>query len=68
MTSRNEGAIKAINKHVDTWGIPPTIMELAEEMGCSVGTIFTILRELEAEGTIRRQEAKHRSIFVVRDK
>lgn len=68
MTSRGEGAIKAISKYIDTWGIPPSIIELSEELGFSIGTVFTILKELEAEGKIRRQEAKHRSIFVVRDK
>ena len=47
--------VEAIKTSIEDRGYPPSVRELAEQFGCSVGTIHKRLVQAEAEGKIVRE-------------
>lgn len=64
---RQQAAVlAAIRGSVDAFGFPPTIREIAEDIGVtSTATVVHHLRELEFKGYIRRDYARARAIEVL---
>lgn len=63
-----EKVMRIINMYLTENGYPPSIRELADEMGVkSTSTIFYYLGKLEERGRIKRNINKNRAIEVVQD-
>lgn len=67
LSGKSDNVLDFIEEFINAWGYPPTIIEIAEEIGYSVGTVHSTLQSLMDDGKIRKEQAQHRSIFLVRD-
>lgn len=54
-----------IAAHVSEFGWPPTVRELANEVGLNISTVHAHLRRLAYEGRIVRDERKPRALRVI---
>lgn len=67
LSGKSDSVLGFIEEHIDAWGYPPTITEISKEIGYSVGTVHSTLKDLMEDGKIRKEQSQHRSIFLVRD-
>lgn len=54
----SDDLVAAIRDSIKRRGYPPSVRELAEEFGCSVGHMYKLLRDAENEGLIRRERGE----------
>jgi repressor LexA len=57
--------IAVIAWFVEKVGYPPTVRELAIELGCSVSTVHKALAKLERQGRIIREPGKARTLRII---
>lgn len=67
MLSSNESKVlEAISVATNTFGIVPTLQEVADATGLSLGGVRNIVLRLQYIGFLRRQHRGHRAMQVVR--
>lgn len=65
LTTRQRTILTFISDHLEVYGYPPTVRELAEELQASVSTVHQQLLELELKGYLRRAPGRPRAIQVI---
>lgn len=61
---RQQYALDSIRRFIADQGYPPTVRELAADMGISAACAKRHLNELDSKGAIRRQPGSHRAIVI----
>lgn len=65
LTKRQEETLSYIKSYIATKGYPPTVREIAKELGVSSpATIHAHLAKLEEKGFIRKEDSKNRAIEI----
>lgn len=65
LTKRQEETLNYIKSYIAGRGYPPTVREIAKELGVSSpATIHAHLTKLEEKGFIRKEDAKNRAIEI----
>lgn len=65
LTKRQEETLNYIKSYIANKGYPPTVREIAKELGVSSpATIHAHLAKLEEKGFIRKEDAKNRAIEI----
>lgn len=65
LTKRQEEALNYIKSYIANKGYPPTVREIAKELGVSSpATIHAHLSKLEEKGFIRKEDSKNRAIEI----
>ncbi len=64
ITERNMEALRAIVEYFDRVGYPPTVGDVAKEMGCSRQSAFTHMCRLEAKQLITREPGVVRGLTI----
>lgn len=65
LTDRQQQVLDSINRHIDRYGYPPTLREIAADLNIT-GTLGVLkhLRALEKKGAISKQEGSSRGLQV----
>ncbi len=65
LTDSERVVLSMITDAVLTRGYPPTIREIAEELGCAPATALARLRALQSKGRIERDPTRPRAIRIL---
>jgi repressor LexA len=64
LTDRQRRVLNAIQGCLRRQGYPPTVRELAEHLGLSIGTVQAHLRALERKGSLKRRPFQARGLYL----
>jgi repressor LexA len=62
LTNQQHRVLTVIEDHVTRQGYPPTVRELAQQLGVAIGTVQTHLRALERKGALKRRPFQARGL------
>lgn len=65
LTVRQREVLRLIRQHVERLGYPPSLRELAEELGINPTGVAGHLASLERKGAIRRSTGVARAIVLI---
>jgi repressor LexA len=66
ITEPQRRTLHAIEDYVRERGIPPTVQELADELGITPASAHDQIKQLERKGYLKREKRKARSLVVLR--
>src|SRR5262245_60400070 len=64
LTDRQRRVLNIIQDRLQRQGYPPTVRELAQHLGVSLGTIQAHLRALERKGALKRHPFRARGLYL----
>lgn len=68
LSNRQRAILAFITDHLTSYGYPPSVREIAEELDLSIGAVHHQLVELELKGYLRRVPGRSRAIQVIEPK
>jgi repressor LexA len=64
LTNQQQRVLSVIQDQLRSQGYPPTVRELAQHLGVSIGTVQAHLRALERKGTLKRRPFQARGLYL----
>jgi repressor LexA len=64
LTHQQRRVLDAIQDRLRRQGYPPTVRELAQHLGVSIGTVQAHLRALERKGALKRRPFQARGLYL----
>jgi repressor LexA len=64
LTDQQQRVLDAIQDRLRRQGYPPTVRELAQHLGVSIGTVQAHLRALERKGALKRRPFQARGLYL----
>jgi repressor LexA len=64
LTDQQRRVLSVIQGYLGRQGYPPTVRELAQHLGVSIGTVQAHLRALERKGAIKRRSFQARGLYL----
>ena len=64
LTNQQQRVLTVIQEQLRRQGCPPTIRELAQHLGVSIGTVQAHLRALERKGALKRRPFQARGLYL----
>jgi repressor LexA len=65
LTDQQRRVLNAIQDRLRRQGYPPTVRELAQHLGVSIGTVQSHLRALERKGALKRRPFQARGLYLM---
>lgn len=64
-TDNRDQILTSVQKAAEAHGKPPSVRDLAEELGVGVATVHSYLKKMAEEGLIEWRAGRHRSLHLL---